>query len=64
MKLNLLAPGGDGIGPEVVDASLKLLDVTGKLWRENSFEGMRSFLQTISVWLATDPQQADPFPAA
>ncbi|MGI9291767.1 MAG: aldehyde dehydrogenase [Gammaproteobacteria bacterium] len=30
--------------------------------RENGFEGMRCFMQTKSVWLATDPQQADPFP--
>jgi aldehyde dehydrogenase (NAD+) len=29
--------------------------------RENGFEGMRCFLQTKSVWLATDPQQPDPF---
>ena len=31
--------------------------------RENGFEGMRCFMQTKSVWLATDPQQSDPFPA-
>ena len=31
--------------------------------RENGFEGLRCFLQTKSVWLATDPQQPDPFPA-
>ena len=31
--------------------------------RENGFEGMRCFMQTKSVWLATDPKQADPFPA-
>ncbi len=31
--------------------------------RENGFEGMRCFMQTKSVWLATDPQQPDPFPA-
>jgi aldehyde dehydrogenase (NAD+) len=29
--------------------------------RENGFEGMRCFLQTKSVWLATDPAQPDPF---
>jgi aldehyde dehydrogenase (NAD+) len=29
--------------------------------RENGFEGMRCFMQTKSVWLATDPQQPDPF---
>ena len=29
--------------------------------RENGFEGMRAFLQTKSVWLATNPQQPDPF---
>ena len=29
--------------------------------RENGFEGMRCFMQTKSVWLATDPTQADPF---
>ncbi len=29
--------------------------------RENGFEGMRCFLQTKSVWLATDPHQPDPF---
>jgi len=27
MTLKVLAPGGDGIGPEVVDASLRVLDV-------------------------------------
>ncbi|MDW4551188.1 aldehyde dehydrogenase family protein [Defluviimonas sp. D31] len=31
--------------------------------RENGWEGMRAFLQTKSVWLATDPHQPDPFPA-
>jgi aldehyde dehydrogenase (NAD+) len=31
--------------------------------RENGFEGMRCFMQTKSVWLATDPVQPDPFPA-
>ena len=31
--------------------------------RENGFEGMRCFMQTKSVWLATDPSQPDPFPA-
>ncbi len=30
--------------------------------RENGFEGMRCFMQTKSVWLATDPHQPDPFP--
>ena len=30
--------------------------------RENGFEGMRCFMQTKSVWLATHPTQADPFP--
>lgn len=29
--------------------------------RENGWEGMRCFLQTKSVWLATAPAQADPF---
>ena len=29
--------------------------------RENGFEGMRCFMQTKSVWLATNPQQPDPF---
>ncbi len=29
--------------------------------RENGFEGMRCFMQTRSVWLATDPGQPDPF---
>ncbi len=29
--------------------------------RENGWEGMRCFMQTKSVWLATDPQQSDPF---
>jgi aldehyde dehydrogenase (NAD+) len=29
--------------------------------RENGFEGMRCFLQTKSVWLATNPSQPDPF---
>ena len=32
--------------------------------RENGFEGMRCFMQTKSVWLATNPQQPDPFPPA
>ena len=31
--------------------------------RENGFEGMRCFMQTKSVWLATKPHQPDPFPA-
>ena len=31
--------------------------------RENGFEGMRCFMQTKSVWLATAPDQPDPFPA-
>ena len=31
--------------------------------RENGWEGMRCFMQTKSVWLATDPIQPDPFPA-
>jgi acyl-CoA reductase-like NAD-dependent aldehyde dehydrogenase len=31
--------------------------------RENGFEGMRCFMQTKSVWLATNPSQPDPFPA-
>ena len=31
--------------------------------RENGFEGMRCFMQTKSVWLATAPNQPDPFPA-
>lgn len=30
--------------------------------RENGFEGMRCFMQTKSVWLATNPSQSDPFP--
>ena len=30
--------------------------------RENGFEGMRSFMQTKSVWLAINPTQPDPFP--
>ena len=30
--------------------------------RENGWEGMRCFMQTKSVWLSTNPQQADPFP--
>ena len=30
--------------------------------RENGFEGMRCFMQTKSVWLATNPDQPDPFP--
>ncbi len=29
--------------------------------RENGFEGMAAFLQTKSVWLATKPEQPDPF---
>ncbi len=29
--------------------------------RENGFEGMRCFMQTRSVWLATEPKQPDPF---
>ena len=29
--------------------------------RENGIEGMRCFLQTRSVWLATNPHQPDPF---
>ena len=29
--------------------------------RENGWEGMRCFMQTKSVWLSTDPQEADPF---
>ncbi len=29
--------------------------------RENGFEGMRCFMQTKSVWLATEPRQPDPF---
>ena len=29
--------------------------------RENGIEGMRAFLQTKSVWLATNPVQANPF---
>ena len=32
--------------------------------RENGFEGMRCFMQTKSVWLSTNPQQPDPFPAS
>jgi len=31
--------------------------------REAGFEGMRCFMQTKSVWLATNPNQPDPFPA-
>ena len=31
--------------------------------RENGFEGMRCYLQTKSVWLATNPTQPDPFAA-
>ncbi len=31
--------------------------------RENGFEGMRYYMQTKSVWLATNPTQPDPFPA-
>ncbi|MEM7224508.1 MAG: aldehyde dehydrogenase [Pseudomonadota bacterium] len=31
--------------------------------RENGWEGMRCFMQTKSVWLATDPDQPDPFSA-
>jgi aldehyde dehydrogenase (NAD+) len=30
--------------------------------RENGFEGIRCFMQTKSVWLATNPDQPDPFP--
>lgn len=29
--------------------------------RENGWEGMRCFMQTKSVWLATNPHQPDPF---
>ena len=29
--------------------------------RGNGFEGMRCFMQTKSVWLATNPHQPDPF---
>ena len=29
--------------------------------RENGIEGMRCYLQTRSVWLATNPHQPDPF---
>lgn len=29
--------------------------------RENGWEGIRCFMQTKSVWLSTNPQQADPF---
>ncbi|MEM7209043.1 MAG: aldehyde dehydrogenase [Pseudomonadota bacterium] len=29
--------------------------------RENGIEGMRCFMQTKSVWLATEPNQPDPF---
>ena len=29
--------------------------------RENGWEGMRSFMQTKSVWLSTKPNQPDPF---
>jgi 3-isopropylmalate dehydrogenase len=35
MAIRLLALGGDGIGPEVVDAALKLLDAVGKSLRLN-----------------------------
>ena len=31
--------------------------------RENGFEGMRCYLQSKSVWLATNPTQPDPFAA-
>lgn len=31
--------------------------------RENGWEGMRCFMQTKSVWLATAPRQPDPFPS-
>ena len=31
--------------------------------RENGFEGMRCFMQTKSVWLSTNPNQPNPFPA-
>ena len=30
--------------------------------RENGIEGMRCFMQTKSVWLATNPSESDPFP--
>ena len=30
--------------------------------RENGWEGMRCYMQTKSVWLATNPDQPDPFP--
>ncbi|MDG2212170.1 MAG: aldehyde dehydrogenase [Acidimicrobiales bacterium] len=30
--------------------------------RENGVEGMRCFMQTKSVWLATNPSEPDPFP--
>ena len=29
--------------------------------RENGWEGMRSYMQTKSVWLSTDPSQPAPF---
>ncbi len=29
--------------------------------RENGLEDMRAFLQIKSVWLATDPNQPEPF---
>ena len=29
--------------------------------RESGWEGMRSYMQTKSVWLSTDPVQTDPF---
>lgn len=32
--------------------------------RENGWEGMRGYMQTKSVWLATNPAQSDPFPVA
>ncbi|MCP4813854.1 MAG: aldehyde dehydrogenase family protein, partial [Planctomycetaceae bacterium] len=31
--------------------------------RKNGWEGMRCYRQTKSVWLATQPNQPDPFPA-
>ncbi|MCP4765440.1 MAG: aldehyde dehydrogenase family protein [Gammaproteobacteria bacterium] len=66
MSIKVLAMGGDGIGPEVVDAATQS-PVGGfkqsGYGRENGFEGMRCFIQTKSVWLATDPKQPDPFPA-
>ena len=29
--------------------------------RENGWEGMQSYMQTKSTWLATNPNQPDPF---